>query len=87
MPQNFPQTSVINSKKILSTLQYRLHAKYVAAILKEAAKKLRRMENINRASTAISRTVTVVGDLHGKLDDLLVILYKVNCYGCGRKYS
>jgi serine/threonine-protein phosphatase with EF-hand domain len=59
--------------------KYKLHARYVALILREAAKKLRRLDNINRASTEIkgSKTVTVVGDLHGKLDDLLVILYKV----------
>jgi serine/threonine-protein phosphatase with EF-hand domain len=59
--------------------KYNLHARYVALILREAAKKLRRLDNINRASTEIkgSKTVTVVGDLHGKLDDLLVILYKV----------
>ncbi|CAH1719768.1 unnamed protein product [Chironomus riparius] len=68
--------------------KYNLHARYVALILREAAKKLRRLDNINRASTEIkgSKTVTVVGDLHGKLDDLLVILYKnglpshTNCY-------
>jgi serine/threonine-protein phosphatase with EF-hand domain len=60
--------------------KYTLHARYVAMILREAAKKLRRLDNINRASTEIkgSKTVTVVGDLHGKLDDLLVILYKVS---------
>lgn len=59
--------------------KYNLHPKYVAMILREAAKKLRRLDNINKASTEIkgSKTVTVVGDLHGKLDDLLVILYKV----------
>jgi serine/threonine-protein phosphatase with EF-hand domain len=59
--------------------KYNLHARYVAMVLREAAKKLRRLDNINRASTEIkgSKTVTVVGDLHGKLDDLLVILYKV----------
>jgi len=60
--------------------KYKLHAKYVAMILREAAKKLRRLDNINKASTEVkgSKTVTVVGDLHGKLDDLLVILYKVS---------
>jgi serine/threonine-protein phosphatase with EF-hands len=59
--------------------KYQFHARYVAMILREAAKKLRRLDNINKASTEIkgSKTVTVVGDLHGKLDDLLVILYKV----------
>lgn len=59
--------------------KYHFHARYVALILREAAKKLRRLDNINKASTEIkgSKTVTVVGDLHGKLDDLLVILYKV----------
>lgn len=60
--------------------KYKLHAKYVAMILREGAKKLRRLDNINKASTQVkgSKTVTVVGDLHGKLDDLLVILYKVS---------
>lgn len=58
--------------------KYKLHARYVALILREGARKLRRLDNINRASTQIkASTVTVVGDLHGKLDDLLVILYKV----------
>ncbi|CRK98102.1 CLUMA_CG011470, isoform A [Clunio marinus] len=68
--------------------KYKLHARYVAMILREGAKKLRRLDNINKASTEVkgSKTVTVVGDLHGKLDDLLVILYKnglpshTNCY-------
>ena len=59
--------------------KYKLHARYVAMILREGAKKLRRLDNINKTSTEVkgSKTVTVVGDLHGKLDDLLVILYKV----------
>lgn len=61
--------------------KYKLHARYVALILREGARKLRRLDNINRASTQIkASTVTVVGDLHGKLDDLLVILYKVSWY-------
>ncbi|XP_045134039.1 serine/threonine-protein phosphatase with EF-hands 2-like isoform X2 [Portunus trituberculatus] len=53
-----------------------LHARYVYLLLREGVRVLRQRATIMHASTAISGQITVIGDLHGKLDDLLTLLYK-----------
>ncbi|XP_050996923.1 serine/threonine-protein phosphatase with EF-hands 1 [Acomys russatus] len=53
-----------------------LHAHYVLEVLFEARKVLKQMPNFNHVKTFPTKEVTICGDLHGKLDDLLLIFYK-----------
>ncbi|CAG9859784.1 unnamed protein product [Phyllotreta striolata] len=55
---------------------YRLPPKDVADILKRSIIHLKKLPNVNTASTGMTKQLTVCGDLHGKFDDLLVILHK-----------
>ncbi|CAM1319830.1 PPEF1 (predicted) [Pycnogonum litorale] len=53
-----------------------LHAHYLIQILHQARNILQDQPNIRSSTTSMAKQITVCGDIHGKLDDLLVIFYK-----------
>ncbi|XP_062874381.1 serine/threonine-protein phosphatase with EF-hands 2 [Trichomycterus rosablanca] len=63
-----------------------LHSRYVLQLLLETWKLLRVFPNINRISTCHSKEITVCGDLHGQLEDLLLIFYKNGMPSLERPY-
>uniref|UniRef100_A0A6Q2YY74 Serine/threonine-protein phosphatase with EF-hands n=1 Tax=Esox lucius TaxID=8010 RepID=A0A6Q2YY74_ESOLU len=63
-----------------------LHSRYVLQILLETWKLLRLLPNISRISTCHSKEITICGDLHGQLEDLLLIFYKNGMPSLERPY-
>ncbi|XP_048191450.1 serine/threonine-protein phosphatase with EF-hands 1 [Perognathus longimembris pacificus] len=53
-----------------------IHAHYVIEVLFETKKILKRMPNFTHIWTSPSKEITVCGDLHGNLEDLLLIFHK-----------
>lgn len=74
---SFPLT-VSDTNNLLHAFKQekQLHARYVLQLLHETRKFLKQMPNIVHLTTSFSKQITICGDLHGKLDDLLLIFYK-----------
>ncbi|XP_043928998.1 serine/threonine-protein phosphatase with EF-hands 1 isoform X2 [Protopterus annectens] len=84
---SFPLT-VADTNALLHAFKQKqqLHARYVLQLMYETKKFLKKLPNIIHLSTSYSKEITICGDLHGKLDDLLLIFYKNGLPSAERPY-
>ncbi|CAG0914386.1 unnamed protein product, partial [Notodromas monacha] len=74
---SFPMTQEDLDALILAFKQgKRPHVQYVCTMIVEAVEVLRKQPTLRAMSTRRSRQVTICGDIHGQLDDLLTIFQK-----------